>query len=46
MVTIPGKVDHPDTNNAEHWVVGRTAEEAKANAAKKFGVDVSKVTVT
>jgi valyl-tRNA synthetase len=46
MVTIPGKIDHPDTNNHDHWVVGRNEQEAKANAAKKFGVDVSKVTVT
>jgi len=41
MVTIKGKIDDPDTNNSEHWVVGRNEDEAKANAAKKFGVDVS-----
>jgi hypothetical protein len=29
MVTIAGKIDHPDTNNAEHWVVGRNEEEAR-----------------
>ena len=23
LVTIPGIVDHPDTNNNEHWVTGR-----------------------
>jgi valyl-tRNA synthetase len=29
LVTIKGKIDHPDTNNADHWVCGRNAEEAK-----------------
>lgn len=42
---IPGKIDHPDTNNAEHWVVGRNVEEAKKTAAKKHGVDESQVFV-
>lgn len=43
LVTIPGKIDNPDKNNHDHWVVGRTAEEAKQNAAKKFGVNKKKV---
>lgn len=46
LVTIPGKIDHPDTNNSEHWVCGRDEAEAIATAAKKFGVDASAVTVS
>lgn len=46
MVTIQGKIDHPDTNNADHWVCGRNEAEAKLNAAKKYGVDVSQVSVS
>jgi len=38
LVTIPGKIDVPDFNNNEHYVVGRNIEEARKNAAKKFGV--------
>jgi hypothetical protein len=43
LVTIPGVIDHPDTNNNEHFIVGRNIEEARANAAKKFNVDPSRV---
>ena len=43
LVKIPGVIDHPDTNNHEHFVVGRNIEEAKLNASKKFNVDVSKI---
>lgn len=32
-------------NQHEHWVVGRTPEEAKQNAAKKFGVNKKKVSL-
>ena len=38
MVTIPGKIDNPDKNNNEHWIVGRTREEALERAAAKFEV--------
>jgi len=38
LVTIPGKIDNPDINNNEHWVVGRNEAEARENAAKKFNV--------
>lgn len=44
-MTIPGVIDHPDTNNNEHYVCGRNAEEAKQEAAKRFKVDASKVQV-
>ena len=46
LVTIPGKIDHPDGNNHDHWVVGRNVAEATATAAKKFGVDASKVSLS
>jgi len=45
MVTIPGVIDHPDKNNPEHFVVGRTQEEALANACKKFNVSADKVSL-
>lgn len=45
MVTIPGVIDHPDKNNPEHFVVGRTQKEALANACKKFNVSEDKVTL-
>lgn len=45
LVQIPGVIDVPNINQNDHWVVGRTAEEAKKNAAKKFKVDPSKVTL-
>merc|ERR1712127_656000 len=32
--------------NNEHWVIGRTHAEALANAAKKFGVDPSQITLS
>lgn len=38
LVKIPGLIDHPDTNNHAHWVVGRNEAEARATAAKKFDV--------
>jgi len=38
LVTIPGKIDNPDKNNNEHWIVGRTREEALERAAAKFEV--------
>ena len=43
-VTIPGKNIDPADN--ESWVSGRTIEEAKAKAAKKFATDASKITLT
>ena len=43
LATIPGVIDKPDVNNNEHWVVGRTEEEARQNAAKKFNVPANKV---
>lgn len=46
LVKIPGVIDTPNTNNHEHWIVGRTEEDARANAAKKFNVDPSKVTLS
>jgi valyl-tRNA synthetase len=46
LVKIPGKIDNPDINNHGHWVVGRSAEEAKANAAKKFGVSPDVITLS
>jgi valyl-tRNA synthetase len=45
MVTIPGVIDHPDKNNPEHFVVGRTQQEALTNACKKFNVSEDKVTL-
>lgn len=32
--------------NHEHWVVGRNVEEARANAAKRFGVSADKVSLS
>lgn len=29
LVKIAGVIDHPDKNNNDHWVVGRTEEEAR-----------------
>lgn len=46
LVTIPGKIDHPDKNNSEHFVVGRTEEEARKNAATKFGVPEAQVSLS
>eukprot|EP00350_Pseudokeronopsis_sp_OXSARD2_P006490 CAMPEP_0170555696 /NCGR_PEP_ID=MMETSP0211-20121228/13551_1 /TAXON_ID=311385 /ORGANISM="Pseudokeronopsis sp., Strain OXSARD2" /LENGTH=532 /DNA_ID=CAMNT_0010865667 /DNA_START=475 /DNA_END=2073 /DNA_ORIENTATION=+ len=43
LCTIPGIIDHPDISNDSHYVVGRTEEEARHNAAAKFGVDPSVV---
>jgi valyl-tRNA synthetase len=43
LVKIAGVIDNPDGNKNEHWVVGRTEDEARANAAKKFNVDASKI---
>jgi hypothetical protein len=39
VVKIPGVIDYPDINNDDHWVVGRTEDEARQNAAKKWNVD-------
>ena len=38
MVTIPGIIDHPDKNKADHFVVGRNEAEALENASKRFNV--------
>lgn len=46
LVKIPGKLDNPNTNDNNHWVVGRTEDEARATAAKKFGVDAGSVILT
>ena len=45
LVTIPGKIDHPDKNNHEHWVVGRDEAEALDNAAKKWKVPKKKISL-
>jgi len=42
-VTIAGVIDHPDKNNPEHFVVGRTELEARENAIKKFNVSADKI---
>lgn len=46
LATIPGVIDHPDKNNNDHWVVGRTLEEAMENASKKFNVSKDKITLS
>jgi valyl-tRNA synthetase len=33
LVTIPGVIDHPDNANNDHFVVGRSEEEARQRAA-------------
>lgn len=38
LCKIPGVIDNPDTQNEDHYVVGRNEEEARQNAAKKFNV--------
>ncbi len=43
LVRIAGVIDHPDKNNHQHFVVGRSEAEARANAAKKFAVAESQV---
>lgn len=45
LVTIPGVIDHPDKNNNGHYIIGRTQKEALANAAKKFNVAESEITL-
>lgn len=42
-MTIPGVIDHPDHNKSEHYVVGRTEQEARENAAKKFNVPIDQI---
>jgi valyl-tRNA synthetase len=42
-VKIAGIIDHPDKNNNEHWIIGRTLEEALENASKKFNVPKDKI---
>jgi len=42
-VTIEGVIDHPDKNNNNHWVTGRTESDARSNAAKKFNVPADKI---
>ena len=44
LVAIPGMEFDPTQDNS--WVSGRTVEEAKEKAAKKFKVDAAKVTLT
>jgi valyl-tRNA synthetase len=46
LVTIKGKIDNPESHNHDHWVVGRSDEEALENAAKKFGVSKDKITLS
>ena len=46
LVKIPGVIDHPDTNNHEHFVVGRDEKEARASAAKRFNVPEDKIELT
>ena len=46
LVTIPGVVDHPDRNIAEHFSVGRTEEEARRNAAARFNVPEDQITLS
>jgi len=38
LCKIPGIIDNPDTQNEDHYVVGRNEAEAREKAAKKFGV--------
>ena len=45
LVTIPGKIDNPEKNNHEHWVVGRNEAEALNNAAKKFKVPKKQISL-
>lgn len=42
-MTIAGVIDHPDKNNPEHFVAGRTEQEARDNAVKKFNVSADKI---
>jgi valyl-tRNA synthetase len=46
LCKIPGVIDNPDSNNQDHYVVGRNEAEAKAKAAAKFGVPVESVTLS
>lgn len=43
LVKIPGKIDNPNKNMNDHWVVGRNIEEARENAAKRFDVPQDQV---
>eukprot|EP00042_Codosiga_hollandica_P044314 m.434676 g.434676 ORF g.434676 m.434676 type:complete len:1081 (-) comp56759_c0_seq4:1545-4787(-) len=45
FVAIDGQPPKSGSDN-DSWVVGRTEEEALAKAAKKFGVDASKIKLT
>lgn len=39
-------MENPDTNNNDHWVVGRSEAEARTEAAKKFNVSEDKITLS
>lgn len=43
LVTIPGVIDNPDTQNEQHFVVARNEEEARAKAAAKFNVSPDQI---
>jgi valyl-tRNA synthetase len=45
LVTIPGVIDNPDKNNNDHWVVGRTKEEAIQNAVKRWNVPADNISL-
>lgn len=42
-MTIQGIIDNPQSENGEHWVVGRDYEEALENASQKFNVKKEKI---
>lgn len=45
MVQITGQLDNPDTANKDHWVVGKSYEDALQRAAKQFKVNKNKITL-
>jgi valyl-tRNA synthetase len=45
LVTIAGAETPGDDADPKYWVVGRTEEDAKKQAAERFGVDESKISL-
>lgn len=43
MVKIKGKIDNPNSANEEHWIVGKSHDDALERAAKKFKVDKKQI---
>jgi valyl-tRNA synthetase len=45
LTKVEGIIDQPNTNNQDHWAVGRSEEDVLEQVAKKHGVTKDKVTL-